>query len=622
VCIKKSRKRGNFILFNERFIEILKNYPDVITNRKKFVGLLRDFFPLPKDTKRTRLLTNLHELGIAEEIEKADTLNDRFAYRYIKRLVEEYGVDDQNAAWGVRAWCVCYGEGVLGLPCQVNAVEDSFAYAVDESDDDFATMETETVSPPKMGAIGATGAESDGVYRKKQGKILIPCGDTDSGYFICGIIETPRCNHPYANIYALIYNYIMRSTQMNRRENTDKPQVTPKFFREMKTTFQLDYSKVFRLKTIILQLIKNNYITDSQVNFRYDGDIAELRCALVIINNYAALFCRLIGLPPCPPLRISDKSKAITISFLQKIGVYLESNTTPNNKRELWLGQRINYKLNQTHLRDLEYILSEISTFHSFREGQFESLKKMLAADEHSVCTMPTGRGKSLLFYLASLLQPLPLLVIMPTDSLIDDHIQNLNLVHNFDNTAQLNSPTDEICNSLIFLTPQTFINGAGMNKIDNVSYVLLDETHCLANWQYEMSYEKIGDLAAGGITRDSVTSIALLNGNTHRYSYGFDLLLFLAKLRFESAFDNVQLDRIMEKTAKKDFWALCNAVAKVYSHCSDTVRFEIHKGLQTRFEKHEMPYKNLFDIIYLSAKKDIIYYGVMATKLNPQFSE
>jgi hypothetical protein len=391
----------------------------------------------------------------------------------------------------------------------------------------------------------------------------------------------------------------------------------------MKTLFRIDYSAVFRLKTIILQLIKNNYITDSQVNFRYDGDVAELRCALLIINNYADLFCRLIGMPPCAPLKISDKSKAIIISGVEtadKSGVFTEVNHIPCNSRELWYGQRINYKLAKSNIKDLEYLLSETSTlnsFRAFREGQFSALRKMMSADEHTVCTIPGGRGKSMLFYLATLLQPVPLFVITPTRELIDEQVENLRQVHGFDNAAVLESPADEVANSLLFLTYDTF---GEIGEQGQVSYLLTRDTLCHCNWSRELSFEKIGDLAAGELDGESLANIE--RANTLRDSYGFDLLAFLAKLRgVEGSLDSERLSRIVGKTAKRDFLALCVAVAKVYPHCRDEVRFAIHKELGEHLESCGSAYSTLFDVIYLTCKKDFVYYGVLAQRLNPLFA-
>lgn len=135
------------------------------------------------------------------------------------------------------------------------------------------------------------------------------------------------------------------------------------------------------------------------------------------------------------------------------------------NARELWYGRKINYRLDKSNLPDLEYILAEISPFGYFKEGQFEALSQMVSAKKHTVCIMPTGSGKSLIYYMVSLLQPLPLFVVAPTDILIQDQIRNLKQFHKIDNVAHLQLTDDndfkeyEMRNSLNYLTPTTLQN-------------------------------------------------------------------------------------------------------------------------------------------------------------------
>jgi hypothetical protein len=109
---------------------------------------------------------------------------------------------------------------------------------------------------------------------------------------------------------------------------------------------------------------------------------------------------------------------------------------------------------------------------------------------------------------------------------------------------------------------------------------------------------------------------------NGQQYSYGFDLIVLLAKLRYDEDFDGTHLDRIVANTPKQDFMSLVSVFAKVYPHCSDRIRFQIHKGLEARLSVFGITCKNLFDLIYLSAKKDFVYYGVLATKLNQIFNQ
>jgi superfamily II DNA helicase RecQ len=276
--------------------------------------------------------------------------------------------------------------------------------------------------------------------------------------------------------------------------DSDKPHC----IKSIHTPYKIDYQKIFSLETIILQLIKNNYILDSSVGVRYDGDPNELKYALRIINDYTALFCRLVGIAPCPPLKLINSVTPVNITLTERKGIYIINSAKPCKAREIWYGQKLNYRLSESNLCDLEYLLSEISPFGSFKEGQFYLLKSMLGADGNSICIMPAGIDKSLIFYMVSLLQPIPVIVVAPSDTLIRDQIRNLRTIHRIDNASHIRLLSDndysefEMWNNMIYLTPSAFQNKNMLLRIKHidedmhVSYIILDEIHCLFNRDHD----------------------------------------------------------------------------------------------------------------------------------------
>lgn len=104
-------------MFEDRFITLLRQYPEAVSDRKKFIGLMKDFFP--EQPMQVNLINTAFDLGIVEELDKAANIGNAFAFRFVKRLIDEYGVSRINADWAISVWCVCYGKQTLGKPCDI-----------------------------------------------------------------------------------------------------------------------------------------------------------------------------------------------------------------------------------------------------------------------------------------------------------------------------------------------------------------------------------------------------------------------------------------------------------------------------------------------------------------------
>ncbi len=104
-------------MFEKDFEDMLHRCKDIIEDKKRFTALVKDLFP--DQSRNVNLLLMAYNMGIATDMATVARINNTFAYRYVKRLVDDYGMSRINADWIVSVWCVCFGEKVLGKPCDI-----------------------------------------------------------------------------------------------------------------------------------------------------------------------------------------------------------------------------------------------------------------------------------------------------------------------------------------------------------------------------------------------------------------------------------------------------------------------------------------------------------------------
>lgn len=97
---------------------MLTRHQASLDDRKKFTALVKDLFP--DQAKNVNLLLMAYNMGIAQDIQNASHINNTFAFRYVKQLMDDFGMSRVNADWIVSVWCSCYGGKVLGKACDIS----------------------------------------------------------------------------------------------------------------------------------------------------------------------------------------------------------------------------------------------------------------------------------------------------------------------------------------------------------------------------------------------------------------------------------------------------------------------------------------------------------------------
>lgn len=104
-------------IFEQDFETMLRKYGAALEDKKRFTAFVKDLFP--DQARNVNLLLIAYNMGIAQDIQNTSRINHAFAFRYVKRLMDEFGMSRVHADWIVSVWCVCYGNKVLGKACEI-----------------------------------------------------------------------------------------------------------------------------------------------------------------------------------------------------------------------------------------------------------------------------------------------------------------------------------------------------------------------------------------------------------------------------------------------------------------------------------------------------------------------
>ena len=163
---------------------------------------------------------------------------------------------------------------------------------------------------------------------------------------------------------------------------------------------------------------------------------------------------------------------------------------------------------------DLQSALQEYFGFDQFKGNQRDIIESVLAGKDTFVI-MPTGGGKSLCYQLPALLIQGTAIIISPLIALMKNQVdlirgysQNDDIAHFLNSSlskTQANKVKEDIKarkTKLLYVAPETLTKEENIQffKQVDVSFVAVDEAHCISEWGHDFrpEYRRIRDMIDG----------------------------------------------------------------------------------------------------------------------------
>lgn len=446
----------------------------------------------------------------------------------------------------------------------------------------------------------------------------------DASFVIINLKDAQSCSHQNAAVYALIFSMIHNRDIVNG----DYDEIFQKIKHINHENY--DYKFVYIMINLILLMIKHNEITeDNIINLQlieWPGHYLDVENACKIINEMSEKICTISNRYYSPIIVRNDISSGRKIKIYESLSGKIEKdsvgivNLQNNNVNKIvastWQENNIIFSVDiksKEHADIMKFFLKQFMGYSEFRDGQLEVIASILNNNSHKLCIMPTGSGKSLIFYYIALMRSASVFVVSPTELLIRDQIRNLKDRHDWDSVEVINSATDfsNYCpnSKLVYLTSEIFLNRdlilrlIKLNYYNKISHIVLDEVHCISNWSHDFRPDY---LMLSFLLREFVDKTTYIGFTaTANYAVVKDIMRQLEMIpnqillpiqlkndNVEYSFVDCSNDEIVNR-ASSEFDRLLNQNSKVICF---TKSYEVSKKLKSKTSEDSKLKTDIFD--------------------------